>query len=114
MCVFSLDGVVLVDQEYLKDRKGKKIHIQGQFYLFIFLLFCFFSLMMMLNNHVKAHFKKIEYRGKSSIFLSVVSGSQTVISYRLTCKIFQAFISSHIDNDGSQIMKIENSVSQKI
>lgn len=35
--MFPLDGVVLVDQEYLKDRKGKKIHTQGQFYLFIFI-----------------------------------------------------------------------------
>lgn len=40
--MFSLDGVVLVDQEYLKDRKGKKIHIQGNFIIIINIIFAFF------------------------------------------------------------------------
>ncbi len=51
-----------------------------------------------------------------NIFLSLISESETHILYRFITQsiIFQAFISWNVDDYGSQIMKTQNSVSQKI
>ncbi len=53
---------------------------------------------------------------KSQYFLSLISESETHILYRFITQseIFQAFISWHVDDYGLQIMKTQNSVSQKI
>jgi len=60
--------------------------------------------------------KKLEYREKVQYFLSLISESETHILYRFITQseIFQAFISWIFDDYGLQIMKIQNSVSQKI
>ncbi len=53
---------------------------------------------------------------KVNFFLSLISESEIHILYRFITQseIFQAFISWHFDDYGLQIMKTQNSVSQKI
>ncbi len=53
---------------------------------------------------------------KKVYFLSLISESETHILYRfiINSEIFQAFTSWNFDDYGLQIMKTQNSVSQKI
>ncbi len=53
---------------------------------------------------------------KRSIFLSLISESETHILYRFITQseLFQAFISRNFDDYNLQIMKTQNSVYQKI
>ncbi len=62
------------------------------------------------------HLKKCEYHEKGQYFLSLISESETHILYRFIThsEIFQTFISWNFDDYGLQIMKTQNSVSQKI
>ncbi len=57
--------------------------------------------------------KKID-SWKRSIFVSLISESETHILYRFITQseIFQAFISWNVDDFGLQIMKTQNSVSE--
>ncbi len=68
------------------------------------------------HTHIQVHLKKIEYHEKGQYFLSLISESETHILYRLITQseIFQVFISRNVDDYGLQIMKTQNSVSQKI
>ncbi len=58
----------------------------------------------------------MEYHEKYQYFLSLISESETYILYRLITQseIFQAFIYWNVDDYGLQIMKTQNSESQKI
>ncbi len=65
---------------------------------------------------LQGHLKKLEYHEKGQYFLSLISESETHILYRFITQseIFQAFISWNFDDYGLQIMKTQNSESQKI
>ncbi len=67
------------------------------------------------SKYLQVHLKK-KKSCKRSIFLSLISESETHILYRFIThsEIFQAFISCNFDDYGLQIMKTQNSVSQKI
>ncbi len=66
--------------------------------------------------YLQVHIQKIEYYEKGQYFLSLTSESETHILYRFITQseIFQAFIAWNLDDYGLQILKTQNSVSQKI
>ncbi len=68
------------------------------------------------NMHLQVHLQKLEYHEKGQYFLSLISERETHILYRFITQseIFQAFISLNVDDYGLQIMKTQNSVSQKM